>query len=324
MKRSTTVAGAALLYVCLVYPFFLVADAALRFYGGTASGGTHEFDLVKIDPSNGNTTLAVEGKIWTGMDLAPDGRTLYAVSNKLYTIDIAAGTYREIGPLAFQGSIPLLMVSMTIAPDGQMYAIGKSYIAPGSADLFLYRIDKATGNLEYLGTPDLSVWAIEFAPDGTLYGALYDLMVLDPKDGSTLQTIGPLDSGVKIYELDCSEAGNLYGTSDHSLYQINRTTGQATLLTSYSGGHEVWSLVTKSRPTLHITSVQGAPPGIRWESDTSETYRVSVSADLVAWILASGDLPGSGTGVNSWADDGLHALGPPSGARLRFYKVELF
>jgi len=324
VKKKTGAGTAALLCLCLVCLLLSTSHATVRFYGGTASGGTHDYDLVEIDPSTGQITLAVEGRLWTGMDFTPDGRTLYGVSNKLYTIDVAASTYTEIGPLTFQGSDPVLMVSMTIAPDGQMYAMGESYIDPASPELFFYRIDKATGNLDYLGTPQGFIWAVEFAPDGTLYGAEFDLMTLDPANGSILQMIGPLDSSLRINELDVAEDGTIHGTDhDSGLYRINKATGEATLLTSYSGGDEVWCLVTRSRSTLDIRSDPGTPPVIEWQSHIGETYYVSVSDDLSAWTTASGALPASGTGVNSWADDGLHALGPPSGARLRFYRVEL-
>jgi len=223
-------------------------EPQVRFYGGTGSAGPHAFDLVEIDPSTGATTLVVDGRYWMGLDFIPDGTTLYAVSDVLYTIDIAAGTYTEIGPLTCQGSEPLSMRSMTIAPDGQMYALGDSYTDPPGEDCY-YRIDKATGNLEYLGTRQGFVWAIEFAPDGTLYGAEFDLMILDPTDGSILETIGSLDSAF-IVELDFSEDGNLYGTDDDTgLYHINTATGQATLLTDYSGGDELRSLATKLTQT---------------------------------------------------------------------------
>lgn len=322
MIKEGTNGFAALFCVCVACSSLFGADASVHFYGGTGFGGPNAFDLVEIDPSTGETTRVVDGTYWNGLDFTPDGSTLYAVSDNLYSIDIATGTYTEIGPLTFQGSDPIGVLSMTIAPDGQMYALSNSYSDP-SEETRYYRIDMATGNLEYLGTPQGYIWAIEFTPDGTLYGAEFDLMILDPTDGSILETIGSLDSGI-IVELDSSEDGNLYGTSyDDGLYQLDTVTGRATLMTPYSNGDQVWSLATKVRRDFNIKGISGAPQVIEWHSQSGENYQVWVSADLLEWISASVVLPASGIGINSWTDEGLHALGPPSDAQLRFYRIEL-
>ena len=203
---------------------------SLHFYAGTGSGGPNPFDLVEVDTVTGATTLLVEGRFWTGLDFTPDGQTLYATGTSLYTIDIATGTYSEIGPLSYQGSGGIRMLSMTIAPDGQMYGLSSGTSDPAEETRF-YRIDTATGDLEYLGSPEGFIWAIEFAPDGTLYGAQFDLMTLDPSNGSILQTIGELGDPLLINELDFSEDGNLYGIdSDEGLFEIDTTTGDVTLV----------------------------------------------------------------------------------------------
>ena len=276
--------------------------------------------LVEIDPYSGETTLAVEGHFWTGLDYTPDGKTLYGLSNRLFTIDVAAGTYSEIGPLTLDGSDAIQMLSMSIAPDGKMYALSNPSNDPAGEKRF-YRVDPATGNLEYLGSP--AIGAIEFAPDGTLYAVGADLMILDPRDGSTLQTIGPLDSQLVINELDFSEDGNLYGTSrEDGLHQINTTTGAATLLTGYLGENQVWSLVTVATGTSPTIGISGYPPTIEWQSTASTHYQVSASQDLRTWVSVSEILQGSDSGVSSWTDDGQHDLGAASATSQRFYRVE--
>jgi hypothetical protein len=46
-----------------------------------------------------------------------------------------------------------------------------------------------------------------------------------------------------------------------------------------------------------------------------------LSSDLIQWIAGGVIQVGEEMGVNSWTDDGLHALGPASAAIRRFYKV---
>ena len=63
-------------------------------------------------------------------------------------------------------------------------------------------------------------------------------------------------------------------------------------------------------------------PGIECDSASGRRYQVWLSDYLPYWASVGDVQPASTTGVNSWLDDGFHALGPPSEARRRLYRVE--
>ncbi len=84
--------------------------------------------------------------------------------------------------------------------------------------------------------------------------------------------------------------------------------------------------IQKFRREFGMKGVYADPlgqPFIEWYSASGRSYTVWLSADLLDWSAFPETLPASGTGINSWTDDGQHSLGPPSGAKRRFYRVEL-
>ena len=86
-----------------------------------------------------------------------------------------------------------------------------------------------------------------------------------------------------------------------------------------SGNHRIQKF--RREPEIRII---GPPcsPTIAWRSETGRSYKIWLSGDLLDWITAGGIQPAPGTGFNVWWDDGLHGLGPPSGAPRRFYRIE--
>lgn len=298
----------------------LPAARTTSFFGISSE----KFGLVGIDPGTGETTLVLSGHFWTGLDFTPDGATLYGTSNRLFTVDLAGGSYTEIGPILLDGSgDPIQMLSMSMAPeDGEMLAVSNPLSDPASRRR-LYRMDRATGHAEVIGNSE--VRAIEFAPDGTLYGVDSDLVTLDPDTGAILRRIGALDTLLVIDELDFSNDGHLYGTSHvDGLFRIDTATGAATLVTAYAGGDQVWSVVTEFDSQVSASgTIYGFPPTIEWRSMADEHYQVWASPDLVGWVPASAVLPGAASGVGCWTDNGQHELGPATGAPKRYYRVEL-
>ena len=81
--------------------------------------------------------------------------------------------------------------------------------------------------------------------------------------------------------------------------------------------------VQKFRADLGVRDLSGLPdsPVIEWYSESGKTYQVWLSEDCLTWVSASGIQAGTETGVTFWTDDGLHALGPPTQAPRRFYRV---
>ena len=93
----------------------------------------------------------------------------------------------------------------------------------------IFEIDPLTGSLTFLSAPDESIRALEFAPDGRLYGGFADLYELSPSTGEVLRRVGGLTSFIR--ELDFAPDGQLYGINfessgaNPSLYQISLESG---------------------------------------------------------------------------------------------------
>lgn len=248
---------------------------AETLYAGTAqldgTASNLEFSLVTINEQTGAlspTSATSPIKYVDGLDFTPDGSRLYGLSNSLYSINPTNGQFTVIGPLTLNGGPKILMASMTISPSGQMLALG-------NGDNKLYQVDTATGHLSVLSvlsTPT-TVRAIEFGPDGTLYGAFTELYKLDPQTGAVLADLGRLtragetiDTGAFISEMDFSH-GVLRGLAiDYDgapftprLYNINLSapSGQMTdLIVTLQGN--VSSIASVPEPSTLASAALGA------------------------------------------------------------------
>jgi len=157
--------------------------------------------------------------------------TLYAIgsgvgdiSSNLYTVS-NYGTSPVAVPIAETG---LLIYDIAISPiSGEVYCIGNNFYT-------LCRIDRTTGALTPVGPPTFRIMnALDFAPDGTLYGwggpgtdsSLYTIST-DTGLASRIGAVG-FDSGGDL-AIDCD--GTLYGATSTQLIRINRATGAGTLV----------------------------------------------------------------------------------------------
>ncbi len=219
--------------------------------GGTGLGGTNDLMLVEIDASSGATTPHGGSYFWTGLDFSPDEPTLYGVGTELCTIDPANGTNTVIGPLTYLDSEPILMRSMTVSPAGEMYALSHSGSDP-AGESRLFEVDLSNGDLDLAGTPSATIYGIEFAPDGLLYGAFGDLFVIDPADASTQEALGGL-GGPYVIELDF--------TPDGQLLALERYDGSAALFDIDLAGTpgSLASLMTNV-PNDEVRSIASAVP----------------------------------------------------------------
>jgi len=197
--------------------------AAATMYGTTGSGGNNFFAFIEIDLSTGQTNqIGDELNYWTCLDMSPDGQTLYAADEDLFTIDAASGSATDIGTLTFQGTA-VTAEALSISPAGEIFVVTDSGQDP-SGKARLYTVDPNSAAMTLKGDLDdtILINAIEFAADGTLYGAYGTLHVLDPSSGATLQTIGDLGDPFLI-GLDIDENGRMVGLNDffESLYTID-------------------------------------------------------------------------------------------------------
>jgi DNA-binding beta-propeller fold protein YncE len=105
----------------------------------------------------------------------------------LYGVDLRTGTVKKIGPTH------VLLEDIALHPDGTLCGV--------SFDNYIYTIDPKTGATTialYLHTGGVLLYALGYAPDGTLYGA---------GDGM---------NGVSVFRIAKSGEATLVATEDHS------------------------------------------------------------------------------------------------------------
>lgn len=201
---------------------------AFRLLATTADGGAHPYSLIELRTNPVSEVLIGGTRYTSGLDLSPDG-ALYGGASELRRFNPTNGSTTLIGPFLTAAGSNVTMFSLTFHPNGTCYGMGL-------IDDGLYTIDLATARITPVGTITDTVVCIEFAADGTLYGAFWDLFKLDPVTGSTLGNIGRMSN--HIVDLDFAPDGTLFGLDDdyYALFRINPTNGANIMLGEYGYG----------------------------------------------------------------------------------------
>jgi hypothetical protein len=157
--------------------------------------------LFLVSPATGAASPIASLNFFPGLEFRRNG-VLYGAGGSLAIISPQNGATSTVGTL------PELIVSIAFAPDDTLYGVSNG----GST---LYRIDPATGrslaSVPLTGTTHASgnpfsgeINAIDFAPDGTLYGVGFSLYRINPATGVATKVSA---SGAQI-------SGQLYGSLD--------------------------------------------------------------------------------------------------------------
>ncbi len=169
----------------------MVSDAAGKLY-------SYRGTLVTVDPLSGIGTAGprvTPTLDFRGMAFSPDG-TLFAtdsggggrVPDDLYTIDVATGVATRIGSTGMPG-----VQGLAFDPAGKLY--GWETGSGTGIGLGLIAIDPQTGAATdvnpAVGGRAFDVQTIEFAADGTLFGAVNQLFTIDVTTGA----LTPIGSG---------------------------------------------------------------------------------------------------------------------------------
>jgi hypothetical protein len=127
---------------------------------------------------------------------------------------------------------------LAFSPAGVLYAInsGDGPSQTGSPDL-LYTIDQLTGAATFIGSVGYEgVQALDFAPDGTLYGwdlRSAGLFTIDPLTGAATDVNPAIGDFGDMQAIAFARNGRLYGATNgpqSSLVEINRLTGAVTVV----------------------------------------------------------------------------------------------
>ena len=215
----------------------------------TADGGAYPYSLIELRTNPVSEVLIGATRYTSGLDLSPDG-ALYGGASELRRFNPTNGSTTLIGPFLTAAGSNITMFNMTFHPNGTFYGLGL-------IDDGLYTIDLATARVTQLGTVTDTVVCIEFAADGTLYGAFAKLVKLDPATGRTLSTIGTMSNS--ITDMDFAADGSLFGIDDdyYALFRINPTNGANTKLAEYGYGFS-YPRTLSSYPVF--TPPASAPP----------------------------------------------------------------
>ena len=206
-----------------------------------SSDPDHYFTLVRVDGTDGTVTNIGGFDYFPVMAYRNDG-TLYGICDELHIINPANGSTVKIGSLQYLGN-NIQMSGAAFSPGGVLYVLELE--SPERA----FTVDLTDGDLTYVGTPTASIWGIEFAANGTLYGVFGNLYTLDPSDMSTLTTIG--STGYYLDPLEFNEQGVLFSMDTFpstSIFSVNTNTGAATPVISV-GSDGLRSLVYERQAT---------------------------------------------------------------------------
>ena len=210
-------------------------EASSELVAGTGFGGLYEYSLVEWSTASVAEELIGESTFFTGLDVDPTTGLLYGAGSSLYLVDSTDGSYREIGPIT-SATEDYILPRIAFSPSGVLYA---SDYDSDSNFFRLYTVDTDTAFATEVGIIPDSAWGIDFAPDGTLYGANFDLVTIDPSSGNILSTIGTLEDYPFITDLDITSDGTIYGIDDDFetggslLYEINPFSASTTIVGSY-------------------------------------------------------------------------------------------
>ena len=182
------------------------------------------------------------------------------------------------------------------------------YVTDYNSDLLAYNfytINKETAFATRIGTIADNAWGIDFSSNGTLYGATYDLVTIDPTNGNILSTIGDLSgtSFLSIIDLDITPDGLIYGidydSNGSKLYQISAFDASSTLIGTYSS--DIWgvaSLATFSPPPLSEVTLAISPSTVAEDGTSNLIYtftRTGVITDALTVNYTVGGTATNGT-----------------------------
>jgi hypothetical protein len=247
----------------------------------TAAGGTK---LVAFNLQAGSVRIIGDTGFPGSLSLAfcrPGGRpyTITNMSNaslaQLASLDQSTGAATLVGSPLGQN---LWIMGMTCSPDGTLYAVGQT--DSNNSDFnSLYTVDRETGLASRVGSTGVLVpggvysgffMALDFAPDGTLYGAnTSGLYSIEPLTGQATKVVDFVGVTM-VMGLAIGKDWTFY-VSDYvaqsSIYAVDVTTGAATPVLN-TGLAKVHNISFKTPGSAAVSSARGGPLNVRKECST--------------------------------------------------------
>lgn len=244
------------------YPFYVLTD---------------NNRLVKLsteNPSVSLASLAITGLMTNerlmGIDFRPATGQLYAVSSnsRIYTINVVTGAATAIGTDAFTPALTGDALGFDFNPTVDRIRI----VTNQGQDL---RLNPETGAVVSIdgainGVPGASISGVAYTNNrsGVTTTTLYDIDPVtdklyrqNPPNNGTLEAVGSLGidaAGLSNFDIapDGSAIASIITAGGQGLYEINLTTGQATLIGNLPGTMSIVGLAIPSEPIAYV--VDGA------------------------------------------------------------------
>lgn len=201
------------------------AEATLIAVSWSTDGSTSE--VVRINQTTGASSVIGVSGVAGLNSLAADssGRLIAASGVDYYEVDPATGSATEVlSSYATSGVRSNSIRGLAFDSNDTLYVVGDA----GSLQRPLLTMDLNTGVGSLIGlTGFTGVQALEFSPDGILYGwdATAGLITIDPGTGvgTAVSSSPPADL---IQSIAFAPNGTMYGISQTDLYTIDPTTAQ--------------------------------------------------------------------------------------------------
>lgn len=207
------------------------------------------------------------GSAITEIEWSPDGKTLYATSGggdaAIYTIDAHSGEVLNRAPLsgfAVGGAVN----GLEFDPSGTLLG---TFIPTAHGPSTLLSIDPSTGVMTGIGATGFwPIGGLAFHPvTGVLYGitsggGIAELVTIATGTGAATAvgfTFG-IYSGIKMASLEFDADGRLIAGGDNNLYEIDTSTGAATLIGALANMADLSGLSMRpifSGPRVHDLGV---------------------------------------------------------------------
>jgi subtilisin-like proprotein convertase family protein len=283
--------------------------AAFRLLATTGEEEPDPFTIFELqtDPPRA-VRLGDSGGVYA-LDFSPGGELYGCSEYALWKLTVVADhvTYEKVGDFHSAADDSILMTGLAFHPDGTLYG---STFDLASSSSFIFTIDPKTAFVTQVCRFSLLqglIWAIDFSPQGELYGVFVDLVLIDT---GTCQ-IRPLGSLIAT-DLDWAPDGFLYAadSTTRMLYKIDPALG---LVVAEYGPYDIaaWGLASQVIEGTTPANTNAAPNG------TLSTVRAS------AWLAAQRFIPTLNTDPLRFAEGGSTPLGAVSAPAASSAKLSI-
>jgi len=219
------------------------AATAFRFLAATGEEEPDPFTLFELQTNPAAAVPLDDNCGVYALDFSPEGELYGCDEYALWKLTLGESgvSCAKIGDFRSTTDESVLMTGLAFHPDGTLYGSTFDYLSYTSV---IYTIDEMTALVREvcrISVEEGFIWAIDFSPDGKLYAAFTDVMLVDLETRS----VQPLCT-LMATDIDLAPDGFLYVIDNESriLYQIDPSLG---IIIAEYGPYEIapWGLASE-------------------------------------------------------------------------------